>query len=114
MARFAILLHETPGAWDRLPDAERDRLMRLYGTWVGDLRAAGAYVDGWPLAEAARVLTRGPGGIAESAPAADRPAETGLFLVEAEDLDAATRLARGCPALVHGESVVVRAVGQVG
>ena len=36
-----------------------------------------------------------------------------MFLVEAADLAAATKLARGCPALVHGETVVVRSVGHV-
>jgi hypothetical protein len=111
MARFAILMLESAGAWSRLPEAEQARLLRLYGAWVGELRASGSFVDGWPFGGAARVLRGGTGGVTVSADDPTRPAETGLFLVEAPDLDAATKLARGCPALLHGETVIVRPVG---
>ncbi len=36
---------------------------------------------------------------------------TGFFIIEARDLDAAVEIARGCPALTHGERVVVRSIG---
>lgn len=113
MAKFAILMLETPGAWSRLPKAEQGRLLALYGAWVGELRRSGAFVDGWPFGGDARVLRGATGGVEVSEAPADRPAETGMFLVEAPDLDAAVALARGCPALVHGETVVVRPVGHV-
>ena len=112
MPQFAILMLETPGAWNRMAKAEQDRVMGLYGSWVEELRSAGAFVDGWPFGPG-RVLVGGADGVVESAPDPSRLAETGLFLVEAADLAAATKLARGCPALVHGETVVVRSVGHV-
>ena len=111
MAQFAILMLETPGAWARLPKAEQGRLLALYGAWVGELRKSGAFVDGWPFGGEARVLRGEAGGVAVSEPDPQRAAETGMFLVEAPDLDAATALARGCPALLHGETVIVRPVG---
>ena len=54
MPQFAILMLETPGAWSRMAKAEQERVMGLYGSWVEELRSAGAFVDGWPSAAGLR------------------------------------------------------------
>jgi hypothetical protein len=116
MPRFAIVMRGAAGAWERLPAGEQERLLALYGTFARNLRTRGALVDAQALGPGGRLLHTVGDEVqatdlddAAAVDAAD--VATGWFLVEAPDLDAATSLARGCPALLHGETVVVRPVG---
>ena len=111
MPRFVILMREDDDAWSRLPETERDRLLELYGAWVGELREKGAFVSGAPLGAGGRILRHHDGDFREAVYAETTQVETGWFVIEAANIDAAARLARGCPALLHGETVVVRPVG---
>jgi hypothetical protein len=112
MARFAVLMFEDDRAWSRLPELERQRLLVLYDNWVRDLKAKGAYEGGEPLGEGGVALEADDDGrILESDYTVIRSVLTGYFIIQAADLTAATKLARGCPALVHGETVIVRPVG---
>lgn len=63
----------------------------------------------WPCA--GRILRAVDGEIVDSPFVETKEVLTGLFVVEAADLDAATAIARGCPALGHGEIVEVRPIG---
>lgn len=111
MARFAVLMRENDHAWSKLPEARQQELLRLYGTWVDELKAAGALLGGDAIGEGGRLL-RATGGAVEVGPfTASRDVLTGYFLIEAPDLDAAASIARGCPALLHGETVEVRPLG---
>lgn len=115
MARFAILMYEDGGAWAALPPARQQELYALYGAYVEDLRAKGAFVAGHSLGGPAVRLVGGPGGTV----AVDRDPTTvnvltGWFVVEAADASAALELAKACPALLHGERVVVRPTGHGG
>lgn len=112
MPQFAILMYESDDAWHRKPQAEKDALMQRYMAWVKDLRASGAFKDGTPVGRGGTILARDAAG-AVRATAIDVNAEslTGYFIVEARDLAHAEELARGCPAIGHGETVHVRPVG---
>jgi hypothetical protein len=130
MAKFVILMHEDDGAWMRLPAAERDRLLPLYYAWVRELKAGGIFAGGEPIGGGGRVLRGAGAKSSDASPDGDRDGDgaairesdyvqakgvlTGFFLIEAKDLAAATEIARGCPALLHGETVVVRPVGHGG
>jgi hypothetical protein len=112
MPRFAVLMFEDDRAWSRLPELERQRLIVLYGNWVRDLKAKGAFEGGEPLGEGGVQLEADDDGrILESDYTAIRSVLTGYFLVQAADLEAAAKIARNCPALIHGETVIVRPVG---
>ena len=112
MAQFVILMREDDGAWAGLPEAEQERLMGLYGAWVRELRTSGVLVVGAPFGAPGRILRGTPEGpVVEHEYDETSQVETGYFVVEAPDLAAAVKLARGCPALAHGESVVVRPIG---
>lgn len=111
MPRFMLFTCETAGSWDRLPPDEQTRLVGLYRTWAQELRRSGAFVDGDPIGGPGRVLRPVNGAWQEGPFERTEDLETGYFLIEASDLAVATAIARGCPALLHGESVVVRPVG---
>jgi len=111
MPKFALLMREDDHAWTRLPESEQDRLMKLYFTWVAALKARNAFVTGAPFGAGGRIIRHSDGEFREAVYGEKKQVETGYFIIEAEDLDAATQIARDCPALQHGETVVVRPIG---
>jgi hypothetical protein len=78
---------------------------------VKELKGRGQFVGGEPLGTGGRVLRTDGGPVRVTHYADQKGVLTGFFLIEAEDLDAAALIARDCPALLHGETVVVRPVG---
>jgi hypothetical protein len=112
MAKFAILMSESDAAWARLPRAEQDRPMALYVAWAEDLRERGVLAGGEALGMPGTVLRPVKGGVVEERYWGADDALTGWFVVEAKDLAEAVAIARGCPALLHGESITVRPAGQ--
>ncbi len=108
MPRFAVQMFEDDGAWERLSERRRTSLMKRYVAWVGALKRKKAFVGGAPLGSPGVVLERKRGRVVAS-PYSDRTnVQTGWFVLDAKDLPAAVRLARSCPALLHGERVLVR------
>ena len=111
MPRFVILMREDDNAWSKLPKEEQKALLARYHEWVAQLRAQQALHAGEPLGNNARLLRMVSGVIHEEPYTRSQQTLTGFFVIEAENLDEATRIARGCPALIHGETVEVREVG---
>ena len=113
MAKFIILMREDDNAWSKMPKEEQKALLARYHEWVGQLRAQGILLSGEPLGSCARLLRMVSGVIHEEPYTRSQQTLTGFFVIDAEDLAAATRIARGCPALIHGETVEVREVGHI-
>lgn len=110
MPGYMILLRENDDAWANLSAEEKQALMQKYFAWVKELRGGGHMRGGDPLARGGRVLRASAAGIVEGPYTETKEVITGYFLIEAADLDEAARLARGCPALGHGESLLVRPI----
>jgi len=113
MAQFAVLMTENDDAWGGLPAAEQEALLAKYMAWVAELQKADRMRGGAPLGGPGRVLRQVGGAIVEAPCTATKDVLTGWFLIEAKDLGDATAVARGCPALTHGESVIVRPLGHM-
>jgi hypothetical protein len=112
MPKFAVLMFEDDHAWSRLAESERQRLLVLYSHWVRDLKAKGAFEGGEPIGDGGVQLEADDDGrILESDYTVSLGVLTVYFIITAEDLPAASKIARGCPALLHGETVVVRPIG---
>jgi hypothetical protein len=81
-------------------DEERERVMAAWGAWFGQL--GDAIVDGGnPFGASASVS--GDGGTSDGAPSG----LGGYSVIRADDLAAATELAKGCPVLGDGGAVDV-------
>jgi hypothetical protein len=81
-------------------DEERERVMAAWGAWFGQLGEA--VVDGGnPFGASASVS--GDGGTSDGAPSG----LGGYSVIRADDLAAATELAKGCPVLSDGGAVDV-------
>ncbi len=113
MPRFVILMREDDNAWSKLPKEEQKALLARYQEWVGQLKTKQILHSGEPLSSSARLLRKVSGVIHEEPYTHSQQTLTGFFVIEAENLDEATKIARGCPALIHGETVEVREVGHM-
>ena len=111
MPQFVVLMTENDDAWGRLPDAEQQALLAKYYAWIAVLKSGDRMRGGAPIGEPGRVLRAVGGQIVEEPLTATKDVLTGYFTIEAKDLADATEVARGCPALLHGETVIVRPVG---
>lgn len=97
--RYLFLL-----AGDVAPAPDGDTRASEYGAWARGVAARGIAVDGEELTEAASVIgTRG-----SAFP--ELSAVGGYFLIEARDDAAAAELARSCPHVKYGGSVIIRKV----
>jgi hypothetical protein len=110
MPKFMLLMREDDHAWARLPPEERRRLLPLYFAWVRKLREQDLLRGGEALAEGGRILRSAGGQVIDEPCEETLGVPTGFFLIEAPGMDAAVRIARECPALTHGETVLVREV----
>jgi hypothetical protein len=99
-------------AWNGLPQAERDGVMRDYHAWVDDLVARGTYVAGGKLDDSATATTvRRQGGRAvfTDGPFAETKEQLGGFhILDCANLDDALALARRIPTLPVGGTIEVR------
>ncbi len=113
MAKFMILMTENDDAWAKFSPEEQQKLLGGYYAWVERLRKDKLLVGGDALGRGGRTLRAEGGRVVDGPYTETKEVITGYFMIEAKDLDAATEIARGCPALGHGESVLVRPVGHM-
>lgn len=113
MPKFIILMTENDNAWAALTQAEQDRLLSRYDAWVEELKTRDQLRGGEPIGKGGRTLHMTEGQLQERECSETTGVLTGFFIVEAVDLDAAVAIARGCPALTHGETVEVRPLGHM-
>ena len=96
MANYLLTFHG-----GSMPDTkeEQDQVMKAWTDWFGTL--GDALVDGGnPVSKAKAISPDGSVMDATSAP-------TGYSIIKASDIDSAVQLAKGCPVLAGGASLVV-------
>jgi hypothetical protein len=98
MPKYVLTYHGGSGMPET--EAEQAAVMEAWGAWFGELGEA--VVDGGnPVS---RTVTIAPDGSASDG--GDNPI-TGYSLLNADDMDAAVKMAGGCPVLEGGGSVAV-------
>jgi hypothetical protein len=102
-----LLLFTGKEWWNQLSAAQIQEVIDQSKEWYGKLAAAGKVKGSQALAREgatisnARVFSDGP--FAES-----KEVIGGYLLLEAENLDEAITIAKGCPSLLHGTTIDVR------
>jgi hypothetical protein len=99
-ARYLLLL-----AGDATPASEGSSRAVEYGEWARSLSARGIKVSGDELSSLAELVTN-----TREATFPDLASVGGYFIIEAADDGAAAALARTCPHIKFGGSIVVRRV----
>ncbi len=89
-------------------DAEHERRAQEYADWATQPRATDRVLGGEALGRTSIVLNGEPDAFAGAS--TDSAVLTGYFLISANSAQAAAKLARTCPHLRHGGTVVVREI----
>lgn len=113
--QYLLLLHVEEAGWGRLTPEEQATGLAAYGAYNEALGKAGALIASGRLAPSAGariVRTKGGRPVVMDGPFAETKEQVGgYYLIEADDLAAATAWAARCPAAGHG-AVEVRALFQ--
>jgi len=100
--------------WQKIPEAERDRIMREYGAFQQSLAASGRYLAGAKLGSTQTATTlrehAGKPVITDGPFAETKEQLGGYHLIDCKNLDEALAIARRIPTLAAGGAVEVRPV----
>lgn len=112
MKEFALLFRQPDYDYSQVSPKEMELLTRKWQDWIGGLTAKGALTNnGTRLAMEGKVIRAG--GVITDGPFVEIRERLGSFLiVKAENLEEATTLAHGCPAIDAGGSVEIRPLFQ--
>ncbi len=116
MARFMLLLHESPTRFADLPPEEIQRILGEYIAWREQLVARGQLRGGEKLrGDGGRRIRWRDDGISITDGPYTEATEVlgGYFLIEADDYAAATAVASTCPHLGAGRWIEVRQIDDV-
>ncbi len=108
MAKFLFVYRGSGEAEAGMTPDEMQQLMQKWGAWIGEAMAKGWMLDPGDaltmegrVVNARKVVTDGP--FVES-----KEIVGGFSIVQADTIDAAAELAKGCPGLLSGGIVEVR------
>jgi len=108
MKEFMLLFRQPSYDMSKISASEMQVLTKKWQDWVGVIAAQNKLVEHGPrLALEGKVLKSG--GVITDGPFVEiRERLGGFMIVKANDLDEATTLAHGCPALDYNGSVEIR------
>ena len=116
--QYMLLIYSNEAVMKNANPADRDAMFRAYAEYTGSIIKSGNMKAGdalQPTTTATTVRVRDGKTLSTDGPFAETKEQLGgyyLYLVEAKDLDEATRLAAGIPGALHG-SIEVRPVMQL-
>jgi hypothetical protein len=107
VAKFLFVYRSNPGAMAKLAPEEMQQQTQKWMTWIGEAMKKGWMLDpGDALTPEGRVVTTK---VVTDGPFVESKEVLGGFsIVQADTVDAAAQLAKGCPGLGYGGSVEVR------
>jgi hypothetical protein len=110
MKEFVLLFRQPSYDYSNASPKEMETLTKKWKDWVGGIAAQGKLVSNGPrLAMEGKVLKAG--GVITDGPFVEIRERLGSFvIVKADNLEDATTLAHGCPAVDAGGSVEIRPV----
>ena len=101
-------------AWDRIPETDRDGMMKEYGELVENLKKSGHYLAGAKLQSSSTATTvrakNGRSAITDGPFAETKEQLGGYHVIECRDLDEALAIAKRIPTLTAGGTVEVRPI----
>jgi len=105
-AEFVLLLYEGP-EFRQAPDGREDARVKEYAAWA---RRQRGMIDGEKLVIDWDTMIRGDGTVTTPSPANQAERLAGFFIIRANDRSAALAVARGCPHLRYGGSIMIREI----
>ena len=110
--QFMVVLQGSLKDWKDLSPEESQKILEKYYAWVNGLKEQNRFKGGDPLKDGHFKLTpKGKEVVVDGPFTESKETLTGYFLVEAEDEKEIIEISKGCPALGHGESVLIFELG---
>lgn len=110
--QFMVVLQGSLKDWKNLSAEESQRILEKYYAWVNGLKEEKRFKGGDPLKDGYFKLTAKKQEIVVDGPFTEsKETLTGYFLVEAKDEKEIIEISKSCPALGHGESVLIFEIG---
>jgi len=104
--KYILLIYDNEQAWTRLNESEQRKVYGEYMQFTEDIKASRNYLSGsqlHPVATASSVRVRDEKGIVTDGPFAETHEQLGgYYLIEAKDLDEATKIAARVPSARYG------------
>lgn len=104
--KYMLLIYQDEQSWSSVNEAERQQIYADYGALVGQLQASGQFVSGselQPITTATSLRVRDGKELITDGPFAETHEQLGgYFLIEAENLDEATKIAARIPSAKTG------------
>ena len=104
--KYMLLIYHDEQSWDAISEAEREQIYREYRNLSDQLQASGQFITGselQPVTTATSVRVRDGEELVTDGPFAEtREQLGGYFLIEAKNLDEATRIAARIPSARTG------------
>jgi len=111
--QYLLLIYDPEKEWAAMPEAERNQMFDDYMTFTNDIKASGHHKGGdalQPTHTATTVRVRdGKTSVTDGPFAETREQLGGFYLIEAKDLDEATKIAARIPSAKFG-SIEVRPI----
>ena len=105
MAKFMLILHDSPGRMKRMSPEEMQRTFEKYRAWSDRIRAAGRMVASDKLQdEGGKVLSRREGrlSVLDGPYSEAKEVVAGFFVFKADNYEQAVELTSDCPHLNFG------------
>jgi hypothetical protein len=104
-----LLVFRNTGWHKDLSAEEIQQNMARFTAWFEQLSNRGQFKGGGPLMHDGKILAR-KNVVTDGPFAESKEAIAGFFLIQAEALEQAVEIAKGCPGLEFGQTVEVRAI----
>jgi hypothetical protein len=91
------------------PREEIQRHMAQFTSWFERLKNEGSFKSGHPLEHSGKIVA-GSNVVTEGPFAELKQAIGGFFMIQADHLEQAVGVAKGCPSLEYGQTIEVRAI----
>jgi hypothetical protein len=116
MAKFMLILHKTPGIWQKLSPEELQRKVEKYQAWVNKIRSSGRHVSSEKLGEEGGkhlALQKGRLSVVDGPYSESKEVVGGYFVFRAANYEEAIELTRDCPFLEDG-TIAIRQTDPMG
>ena len=116
MAKYLLLLYDSPENWAGLGPEEMQKAIEKYVAWGQKLRNKKIYLGSHKLAYDVGKVLRGKGGqprVSDGPYSETKELLGGYYLIEAPNYDAAVNETRDCPHLEYGGTIEVRVVDEM-
>ena len=97
MSKFLYLFRGGDGRMEELSAEEKQNHMQEWRDWMGQLAQQGAFIDGLPLGREGKVVKGNDKVVTDGPYVEGKESVGGYLMVNADNLEQATELSKGCP-----------------